>query len=365
MRFRIPKKKEIVAWVKANPRLAIGAAAVCAGIVVAAFASISILLFTPKPDLTPFDASPAPVAEGPTGRNWLDGTPDDGEPLRPFAVMIENHSDSRPQSGLSAAKLVFEAPVEGGITRFLAVYAASGTVREIGPVRSARPYYLDWAFELSADYVHVGGSPEAFTKIGRLRLHDIDEFAYGASAFWRSSRRYAPHNTYTSVDLLNGVRVEREWAATSTVAAWRYADPVTPEERSTSTPNLVIDFSAPSYRVEWRYQHGDNAWRRFQAGAPHADADGTPILAANVVVIRTETQVLDAVGRLKLRTIGSGKAWVFRDGRMITGRWKKLAAEDRIHFETVDGKEISFVPGPTWIEVTTADMPVRFGETLR
>ncbi|TAK05388.1 DUF3048 domain-containing protein [Patescibacteria group bacterium] len=362
--MRIPTKQQIIAWARTNPRLAIGAGAVCAGVLVAALASIGILLFAPKPDLTPFDASPAPVAEEPTGRNWLDGTPDDGEPLRPFAVMIENHGDSRPQSGLSAAKLVFEAPVEGGITRFLAVYAASGTVREIGPVRSARPYYLDWVLELGADYVHVGGSPEAFTKLARLRLHDIDEFAYGTAAFWRSSRRYAPHNTYTSVELLNGVREERAWAATSTAAPWRYVDPQAPEERPTSTPNLVIDFSSPTYRVEWRYQHDDNAWRRFQAGAPHADVDGTPILAANVAVIRTETQVLDAVGRLKLRTVGSGKAWVFRDGRMITGRWKKLAAEERIRFETVDGKEIPFVPGPTWIEVTTADMPTRFGAPL-
>ncbi|MEK7073643.1 MAG: DUF3048 domain-containing protein [Patescibacteria group bacterium] len=362
--MRIPKKKEIIVWAKANPRLAIGAAAICVGVLVAIIVSVGILLLTPKPDLAPFDAPPTPVDQGPIGRNWLDGTPDDGTPLRPFAVMIENHSDSRSQSGLSAAKLVFEAPVEGGITRFLAVFAASSTVREIGPVRSARPYYLDWAFDLGADYAHVGGSPEAFTKIARLRLHDIDEFAYGATAFWRSSRRYAPHNAYTSVELLNGVREERAWAATSTAASWRYADPETPEERPTSTPNLVIDFSAPSYRVEWRYQHGDNAWRRFQAGAPHADLDGTPIMAKNVVVIRTETQVVDAVGRLKLRTIGSGKAWVFRDGRMITGRWKKLAAEDRIHFETVDGKEISFIPGPTWIEVTTADMPTRFGAPL-
>lgn len=347
-----------------NPRLAIGAGAVCAGTFAAVIASIGIFLFAPKPVPTPIVPPPATVDQGPTGRDWLDGTPDDGTPLRPFAVMVENHSDSRPQSGLSAAKLVFEAPVEGGITRFLAVFAASGTVREIGPVRSARPYYPDWAFGLGADYVHVGGSPDAFIKLAQLRLHDIDEFAYGATAFWRSSHRYAPHNAYTSVDLLNGVREERVWATTSTAAAWRYVDPQPPEERPTSTPDLVIDFSSPSYRVEWRYQHGENAWRRFQAGAPHADLDGTPILAKNVAVIRTETQVLDQVGRLKLRTIGSGKAWVFRDGRMITGRWKKIAAEDRIRFETVDGKEISFVPGPTWIEVTTADMPVRFGTPL-
>lgn len=362
--MQLPTKEQLAVWAKANPRLAIGAGAVAAGVLVAALASVGILLFTPRPDVEPIPLPPVPPDPGPTGRSWLDGTPDDGPPLRPFAVMVENHGDSRPQSGLSAARLVYEAPVEGGITRFLAVYAASGTVREIGPVRSARPYYVEWAHELGADYVHVGGSPDGFTRISRLRVNDIDEFAYGATAFWRSSRRYAPHNTYTSADLLNGVREERGWSATSTAASWRYVGPEAADVRPTSTPNLVIDFSSPAYRVEWRYQHDTNTWRRFQAGAPHVDADGTPVTAANVVVIRTETQVLDAVGRLKLRTTGTGKAWVFRDGRMITGRWKKIAAEDRIRFETVDGREITLVPGITWVEVTTADMAVRFGERL-
>ncbi len=357
----MPTREQIIVWAKANPRLAVAVGAVVAGMIVALLAVGGILLFAPRPQAPEVYAPPSALPAVATGRNWLDGTPDNGPAQRPFAVMIENHVDSRPQSGLSAARLVFEAPVEGGITRFLAVFAASGTVREIGPVRSARPYYLDWAGALGADYAHVGGSPDALALIRSRGMNDVDEFSAGAT-FWRSSKRLAPHNAYTSTDLLAAHRDDRGWSATSTAAGWRFADDAA--VKPTSTPNLVINFSTPSYRAEWRYAPEQNVWRRFEAGDPMNDKDGTPITAANVVVMRTETRVLDDVGRLSLRTTGSGPAWMFRDGRMIAMRWKKRTVDDALRFETVDGKEVALTPGVTWIEVTTADMPVRFGATL-
>ncbi len=358
--MRIPTKEEAIAWAKANPRLAIAAAAVAAGAFTVLLASVGIVLFAPKPTEPAPSASVVEEPTEPAGTDWLDGTPSDGGALRPFAVMIENHTDSRPPSGLAAARLVFEAPVEGGITRFLAVFSATGTVPEIGPVRSARPYFLDWAEELGADYVHVGGSPEAFSQLARRDINDIDEFAWGATAFWRSSRRYAPHNAYTSLELLQGVREERGWSASSTAPAWRFS--AAPEgERTTSTQSAVIEFSAPSYRVEWRWLPEDGGYRRIQARDPHSDKDGTPIIAANVVVLRTDAEVVDAVGRLRLRTTGQGPAWVLRDGRLLEVRWKKASAGSRLRFEHVDGKEVVFAPGPTWIEVVTRGMPVRSG----
>ena len=275
--------------------------------------------------------------------------------------MIENHSEARPQSGLSQAAVVFEAPVEGGITRFLAIFPASSSVREIGPVRSARPYYVDWVKEFAADYVHVGGSPEAVDRIRTTGVNDADEFAWGRF-FWRSSQRAAPHNVYTSIALLNEMRNERGFGATSTMPGWRFAD--APAEHPTSSPPIVIDFSSPVYRVEWRYESDTNTYRRYIAGNPANDKDGTPIRAENIVVLRTETQVLDDVGRLRLRTTGSGKAWVFKNGMRTDVRWKKPTNQQRLRLETVDGKEIYFTPGHTWVEVTTAAMPVRHDVTL-
>lgn len=349
-------------WARHNPRVAIGVAAVLFGTLVTMIAVVGIWLIKAG-DRPSVDVRPEPsITNVSRGRDWLTGQPTDEPAVRPFAVMVENHSEARPQSGLSQAALVYEVPVEGGITRFLAVFSGHSTVREIGPVRSVRPYYVDWAHELDADLVHVGGSPEAITRLQTLDINDADEFAWGRY-FWRSSRRPAPHNTYTSAELLTELRDAREWSATSTVTSWRFAEAV-PTEHPTSSPPIVIDFSSATYRVEWRYDGEQNVYRRFIAGAPDNDKDDTPIVAQNIIVLRTDAQVLDAEGRLRVRTTGSGRAWIFHNGLRTEVLWKKPTAKQRMHFETPDGKEIYFTPGTTWVEVTTRDMPVRHGVVL-
>ena len=131
----------------------------------------------------------------------LDGVqvPFEEAALQPFAVMVENSPDAWPLAGLAKANLVIEAPVEGSITRFLAVIDATTTVDQIGPVRSARPYFVDFANGLQAVYAHVGGSPEALSLIHVLSsFRNLDEFSSG-KYFWRSSKRAMPHNTYTEL----------------------------------------------------------------------------------------------------------------------------------------------------------------------
>jgi len=118
-----------------------------------------------------------------------------------FAVQVENMVDARPLSGISKANLVYEAISEAGITRLLALYVKDNSVSEIGPVRSARPYYIDWASEYGALYAHSGGSPEALRVVSDYDVLDLNEFSNG-KYFWRSKSRYAPHNLYTSVELL-------------------------------------------------------------------------------------------------------------------------------------------------------------------
>nr|MCU0495649.1 DUF3048 domain-containing protein [Chloroflexaceae bacterium] len=132
---------------------------------------------------------------------------------RLVAVMIDNHPDARPQSGMNAAALVFEALAEGGVTRYMAVYEpkANASISEIGPVRSARSYFVEWAKGLNAVYTHAGGSPEGLllaetaTEIANLdALRDGAEGLY----FWRSTTRFAPHNLYTSTELLRKYVIE-------------------------------------------------------------------------------------------------------------------------------------------------------------
>src|SRR5690606_23920743 len=132
---------------------------------------------------------------------------------RTVGIMIENHYDARPLSGLADASVVYEAPVEGNYTRFLAVFPEDAEVQKIGPVRSARTYYLDWVSEYpDMLYMHVGGSPDALEKIKTHGIFDFNEF-YRGWYYWRDSGRYAPHNVYTSSALFQ--KAMDEYANTS------------------------------------------------------------------------------------------------------------------------------------------------------
>ena len=132
---------------------------------------------------------------------WLDGilVPVNEVNAFPVAVVIDNDVLARPQAGLARASLVYEAPVEGGMTRYLAIFPADIDLEVIGPVRSARPYFVVWAEELRALFVHCGGSPEALARLKADTVYDLNEF-YNNAYFWReeSDNRSAPHNVLIS-----------------------------------------------------------------------------------------------------------------------------------------------------------------------
>lgn len=282
----------------------------------------------------------------------LDGVPvaPDQASLQAYAVMVENLPDSRPLSGPAKANIVMEAPVEGGITRFLLLFDATTTADQIGPVRSARPYYVDWAEGLDAVYAHVGGSPEALTKIAILgnTLRNVDEFSH-AKYFWRSTKRAAPHNVYTRTDLLQAATEAKKWTAGS-FRGWQYLSATSTEFGDVTS--VTIPYGG-SYTAIWKYDAETNRYTRLQSGVVQKDADGSVVTAANVVVMLTEQQVLDDVGRLRLRTTGTGKAVLFRDGKRFDVVWRRKAGE-WISFETVEGGEVLFEPGTTWISVVSS-----------
>jgi hypothetical protein len=275
--------------------------------------------------------------------------------LLPLGVMVENSADAWPLQGPAKADLVFESPVEGGITRFFLVFDASSTVSEIGPVRSARPYFVDWADGLDAMYAHVGGSPDALAKIVSLpTFRDFNEF-WNGWAFWRSNQRAAPHNIYTRPELLLKGAEQKTFAA-GTFTPWFYQDLAT---STTSTVDRVI--AAPKinvpydgyYAATWRYDAETDEYVRERNGAPIRDADGTQIRVKNVVILLTDGEVLDSIGRLKIRTTGRGKALVFSHGDKREASWTRTAGE-HLRFSAVDGAEIPFARGKTWISVVTS-----------
>lgn len=302
--------------------------------------------------------APPVVSTEPAHRHPLTGEGIDqplSAALQVFAVMIDHSVDAWPQSGVDDAFLVIEAPVEAGIPRLEAFFYEGQTVEKIGPVRSARPYFVDWADEFDAMYVHVGGSNAALDLIANNGTFDMNEFFHG-STFWRSTDRFAPHNTYTSTELLMSAidsAREKGRAPDLLYGTWKFkSDEKTPPAVGIEP---TVDFSAPTYRAEWKYDSASNRYRRTQAGLPYQSAEGDDVLANNVAVVVTDIEVIDDVGRRKIDTVGEGKAFVFQDGTAIEGTWKKASASERLRFYDATGNEIAMNAGKTWIEVVGSE----------
>lgn len=275
-----------------------------------------------------------------------------------FAVQVENMVDARPLSGISKANLVYEAISEAGITRFLALYVSDNFVKEIGPVRSARPYYVDWASEYGALYAHSGGSPEALRLIPEYDVLDLNEFSNG-KYFWRSRQRYAPHNLYTSTELLSEAFAIKN-GEVKNFEPWQFKNETEFDGRPSEERRIKIYFSTKTYEVGWQYNRETNDYLRYQAGIIQQDRDGSEVRAKNIVVQFVKMVTLDVVGRKRMETVGSGAAIVFQDGLKIEGEWHKEKKGDRTKFYDSNGIEIKFNPGVTWIEVVPINTEVEY-----
>ncbi|MFA4845945.1 MAG: DUF3048 domain-containing protein [Patescibacteria group bacterium] len=275
-----------------------------------------------------------------------------------FSVMIDNHEDAWPLSGVDQAFLVIEAPVEAAIPRLLAFFTAEQSVDEIGPVRSARPYFLDWVSELDALYAHVGGSNAALDLIASGGTFDLNQYWWG-EYFWRSWDRYSPHNVFTSTELMSAfvaLRIQAGVAPERLYDVWAFKDP----EPSQTESSVHIDFDGTIYTADWNYDLQRGVYLRSQSGAPHLTSAGVQITADNVVIVVTDIEVLDAVGRRSVRTAGEGSALVYQDGRAIEAVWRKPSASERLKFyERDSGEEIVMNAGVTWIEVVGSEEAIQ------
>jgi hypothetical protein len=263
--------------------------------------------------------------------------------------MIENSDEARPQSGLSQAGVIFEALAEGGITRFLALYE-EGQPSSIGPIRSARPYFIDWLLPFDAAYAHVGGSPDALSEIQALNVKNMDEF-YNGNYYSRISSREAPHNVYTSMARLQTLEQSKGWTTSNFAGFPRKAD--TPSKSATVT-SINFNPSASDMAVNYQYDPTLNSYKRSEGGAPMIDANTGKQLEPKVViaiVVPWTDGALDASGAYytDYSNIGSGTAYVFQDGVVTPGVWQKSSQTSQIQFNTASGIPIKLNAGQTWI----------------
>jgi hypothetical protein len=272
-------------------------------------------------------------------------------------VMVENSLEARPQSGLDQAGVVFEAEAEGGITRFLTLYQDSQP-SYIGPVRSARPYYIQWCQGFDCAYAHVGGSPEALQDIKNWGIKDLNQF-YGASYFQRISNRAAPHNVYTSIEKLNQFESSKGYTTSTYSGFERLLKEGKADPAATVAHSINLDYPGTRYDVHYDYDSAANSYKRSEGGAPHnvVDATGTTAQLSPKVVIAmavTKTQgALDASNAYysNYQVVGSGAVKIFQNGTVIDGTWTKSAPTSQITFIDAAGKAIKLNPGQTWISV--------------
>jgi hypothetical protein len=269
-------------------------------------------------------------------------------------VMIENSEQARPQSGLSQASVVFEALAEGGITRFLALYQdqAPGNV---GPIRSVRPYYLQWALGFDASVAHVGGSPDALSDVTSWNVKDLNQF-YNGSAYHRISTRQAPHNVYTSIANLNQLESSKGYTSTNFTGFPRKAAQPSTDPTATS---ISLALSSSDYNVSYSYNKTTNSYDRSEGGSPMIDANTNKQISPNVVVaivVPLSRGSLDSSGAYYsvYQTIGSGQAYVFEDGNVVSGKWTKSSNSTQIQFTSDTGQIIALNPGQTWITAVSS-----------
>ena len=316
-----------------------------------------------EPSLTPLaTALPTPTPE-PTP--ILVPAPLDGVPVapavaaqHPIAVMIDDLGPARPQSGLSSASVVWQAPAEGGIPRYMAIFQET-LPAAIGPVRSSRYYYITWAAEWRAVYAHSGGSPQALPTLRQKGsgqyVFNGDEFRYSGT-FHRVTTKFAPHNLYTTGAKLRalGQRLGAKDKAASPV--WQFA-PDAPLEARPYGGTITVGY--PDNLIKYTYDRTTNTYLRSVTGEKkETDAGtGTRIAPKNVIVMRMVFGPLNdghpGAPRLEANVVGSGKAWISTNGRTIVGTWKKTAITKPTQFYDSHGNEVTLTVGQTFVQVLT------------
>jgi len=308
---------------------------------------------------------------------------------RPLAVMIENTTDARPQSGLSSADVVYEAVAEGGITRFMGVFYCGIAAASVNfaPVRSARTYFLPWVLEYDAAYNHVGGAgvcddstvdprAKALCQIGQYGIHDMDQFGISFPTCYRNPDRLdhpvATEHTMVCVsDKLIAIAASRGWTNVDAQGVpwdknfvpWKVKDDAVLADRGASFSATFTAWKGyTDYTVKWVYDKASNAYKRFEAGVPQMDLETKEQLTAKNIVIlfAEETGPVDEHGHLLYDNIGTGPGLLFQDGKNIKITWRKVNLNARTQFFDGNGKEISFNRGQIWIEMLPTGTPISY-----
>ena len=285
---------------------------------------------------------------------------------RPIAVMIDNHNGAWPQAGLNQAYMVYEIIVEGGETRLMALFKGVN-LDKIGPVRSARHYFLDYAMENDAIYVHFGQSPQAESDITRFSIHDINGISEDGTTFWRVRDKYSPHNAVTNTEKILQSAKNKNYRTTSTnESVLNYVTDEVNLEDGESAETITIPHSQLQ-TVRYEYDSENKVYVRYARNTKQTDWDtGDDVTAKNIIITFCDNYTLDDSenkGRQGLKNIGTFDGYYITNGKAIKIKCTKDARDEQTVYTDLEGNEIKVNDGNTWVNICPTDANVEIEGT--
>ena len=279
------------------------------------------------------------------------------------AVMIDNYPiDARPQSGLHDADIIYEAEAEGGITRYMALFLEH-TPAKIGPVRSARLYFVDLARPYDPYFAHAGENDDVWGPLKDLReggFADMEQIVGTPEAFWRDSSRFMPHNLYTSVAKVRATGPKYGFADRpfSQPAFAFYEDP----PPKGPLPDAIVTFWR-DYTV--RFHLKGSTYERIIGGTVQHDLnDRRPYEVSDIIAIWIPAKVLDAIGDLSMEVYGTFPAVLVHDGKAQPGRWVEPGPNALPRIVDTHGAPLALTPGQVYIEVLPQGGTLKNGKNI-
>lgn len=298
---------------------------------------------------------------------------DEDSNKRPIAVMIDNNVGYSSQVGLQDAFVTYEAIVEGGLTRMMAIFKDANTSL-IGPVRSSRHYFLDYALEYDSLYAHYGWSTFAENDIKSLRVNNINGL-YVDSAYWRDRKIAAPHNVFTNIETL--YKSAENLGYQTTTDEWEALTITSDNVDLTKIKNktctdtdcdtglvqankVTIPYSNSQTR-SYAYDSERKVYLRYMNHNAHIDRDSKEQYHyKNIIIIKVKNKTLDSYGRQDLDTTGTKEAYYITNGYAIPITAKKDSRSGKTIYNYMDGSEVKLNDGNTFIQIEPVNMTPSF-----
>jgi hypothetical protein len=283
---------------------------------------------------------------------------------RPIGVMIDNVKDAWPQAGLQDAYIVYEIVVEGGQTRLFAVFKDANT-ESIGPVRSSRHYYLDYAMENDAIYAHFGWSPQAQRDISLLDINNLNGMTNAGNSYWRANDAVAPHNVFTSIEKLSSRAESLGYSLkTNKSNLLNYSvDEINLDKNinAKKADNIKINYSS-YYFTSYQYDSTTKLYKRSMINIAQIDKITGKQYTTKNIIIATVSNHPDPEnsdkGRQALDNIGSGNGYFITSGYSIPITWEKSSRSSQTIYKDLNGKKITVNDGNTYIQIQPLDQPL-------